>query len=104
MDSGNGTSKQSARAAGLRYLPDVDEATEWLPKFLAKYESAGPQLADAALVYLAEREGIRTVFTLDRRDFGVYRTERGKALRNLLESPQGRRRGRRKISPAGPAP
>jgi uncharacterized protein len=31
------------------------------------------QLADAALVYLAERENIDTIFTLDRRDFSVYR-------------------------------
>ena len=30
-------------------------------------------LADAALVRAAEREGCRTVFALDRRDFGAYR-------------------------------
>ena len=40
---------------------------------LARYRRLKPQLADAALVHLAGREGIDTVFTLDRRDFSVYR-------------------------------
>jgi predicted nucleic acid-binding protein len=40
-----------------------------------------PQLADAALVYLADREGIDTIFTLDRRDFGVYRSAQKRAFR-----------------------
>jgi len=30
-------------------------------------------LADAALIRVAEREGVRTIFTVDRRDFTVYR-------------------------------
>jgi predicted nucleic acid-binding protein len=30
-------------------------------------------LADAALIRIAEREGIREIFTVDRRDFAVYR-------------------------------
>jgi predicted nucleic acid-binding protein len=30
-------------------------------------------LADAALVAVAEREKIRRIFTLDRRDFDIYR-------------------------------
>jgi predicted nucleic acid-binding protein len=33
-------------------------------------------MADAALVRVAEREGIRRVLTLDRRDFGTYRLSR----------------------------
>jgi len=41
---------------------------------MAQYENLDPQLADACLVYLAHRENIDTVFTLDRRDFSVYRT------------------------------
>lgn len=45
---------------------------------LEQYESLRPQLADAMLVYLAHRESIETIFTLDRRDFLVYRTARNK--------------------------
>jgi hypothetical protein len=60
--------------SGLLELAHLDqEAAPWLADFLHRYEKLGAQLADAALVYLAEREGIDTVFTLDRRDFSVYR-------------------------------
>ena len=43
---------------------------------MKKYADIRPQLADAALVYLAEREGIDTIFTLDQRDFSVFRSGR----------------------------
>ena len=33
-------------------------------------------VADAALVRVAEREGLRRVMTLDQKDFGVYRLAR----------------------------
>jgi hypothetical protein len=48
---------------------------------LARYRDLGAQLADATLVHLANREGIGTVFTLDRRDFSVMRRARGRRLR-----------------------
>ena len=48
---------------------------------LARYEGLRIQLADASLVHLANREGIETMFTLDRRDFGVLRLAHGKKLR-----------------------
>jgi hypothetical protein len=41
-------------------------------------------LADASLIWLAETRGVLDILTLDRRDFGIYRTTRGKALRNRL--------------------
>lgn len=40
---------------------------------MAKYRDLPMDLADAALVALAERLSCRRVFTLDRRDFRVYR-------------------------------
>ncbi len=45
-------------------------------ELMSKYRDLPMDLADAALVHVAEREGIRTVFTLDRRDFSVYRVGR----------------------------
>ena len=54
---------------------------------MRRYETIGAQLADAALVYLAEQENIRTVFTLDRRDFSVYRLKRNRALKLIPEIP-----------------
>ena len=50
-------------------------------EIVRRYDSLGVQLADAALVYLSEREGIDTVFTLDYRDFSVLRKRDGRALR-----------------------
>lgn len=47
---------------------------------LAKYEDLGIQLADASLMHLANREGISTIFTLDKRDFSVMRLARGKRV------------------------
>jgi len=48
---------------------------------MKRYESAGLQLADAALAHLAERENIRTVFTTDRRDFSIIRLKRNRVLK-----------------------
>ena len=42
-------------------------------ELMKKYKDLPMDLADAALVALAERERIRRIFTLDRRDFEVYR-------------------------------
>ena len=51
-----------------------------ISEILERYESLRPQFADATLVYLAHRENIETIFTLDRRDFFVYRTARKKSF------------------------
>lgn len=56
-----------------------------------KYADLPMDLADASLIWLAEAQGVLDVLTLDQRDFGIYRTERGQALINLLfEAPGGR--------------
>lgn len=44
---------------------------------MRKYRDLPMDIADASLVRLAEREGLRRVFTTDRRDFNVYRVGRG---------------------------
>jgi predicted nucleic acid-binding protein len=45
-------------------------------ELMRKYRDRPMDLADAALVRIAEREKVRTVFTIDRRDFEVYRPSR----------------------------
>lgn len=57
----------------LELLPLAGSEASAIADVMDEYADMRPQLADAALVYLAEREGIHTIFTLDRRDFGVYR-------------------------------
>jgi predicted nucleic acid-binding protein len=47
---------------------------------MRRYRDLKIQLADASLLYLANREGIETIFTLDRRDFGVLRLARNRRL------------------------
>jgi len=70
-----------AFATGLYALaPLGEEALPWLYAFLRRYRRIKAQLADASLVYLAERDGLNTVFTLDRRDFGVYRYAKNRSL------------------------
>jgi predicted nucleic acid-binding protein len=67
--------------SGLVKLAPLDDAAlAWMIAFMDCYASANAQMADATLMYIAEQEGIDTVFTLDRRDFSIYRTTDGKAL------------------------
>jgi predicted nucleic acid-binding protein len=40
---------------------------------MRKYRDLPMDLADASLVAVGERDGVNKVFTLDRREFGVYR-------------------------------
>jgi len=56
-----------------------DEAAE-IGSLMEKYKNIRPQLADLALVYLAERDGFDFIFTLDRRDFSVYQAGRKRAF------------------------
>jgi predicted nucleic acid-binding protein len=61
-------------------LPLEADSLPAIAAIMRRYESAGLQFADAALVHLAERESIRTVFTLDRRDFSIIRLKRNRSL------------------------
>jgi predicted nucleic acid-binding protein len=63
--------------------PLSPDAAAWIDAFLQKYADQKPQLADASLMYVAEVERIETIFTLDRRDFLVYRLS-GKRRLELL--------------------
>ncbi len=66
-------------------LPLIESEAGKIADVMRKYGNLRPQLADAALVYLAQREDIGTIFTLDRRDFSVYRSSRNREFRILPE-------------------
>jgi predicted nucleic acid-binding protein len=72
---------------GLFELGSVDaQGLPWIGQFMRRYRAIGAQLADACLCYLADGLKIDTIFTLDRRDFQVYRRKGGKPFK-LLPSP-----------------
>jgi len=56
-----------------RLLPLDRRDVPRLRELMHKYRDRKMDLADAALVRVAERERISTVFTIDRTDFQVYR-------------------------------
>lgn len=60
-------------------LTDVPRMRE----LMSKYADRPTDLADAALVRVAEREGIRKIFTVDREDFAVYRLH-GRVRPNII--------------------
>jgi uncharacterized protein len=67
----------------LKLLPLEEAAMPWIATFMRRYRRFKPQLADAALIHLAERENLDVIFTLDRRDFSVYRLSSGRSLQIL---------------------
>jgi predicted nucleic acid-binding protein len=60
----------------LELLPLAGAEGEAIAALMKRYEDIHPQFVDAALVYLASREKIETIFTLDQRDFSIYRSGR----------------------------
>ena len=48
---------------------------------MEKYHDRPMDLADASLVALAERQGLRDIFTLDHVDFSIYRINRRQSFR-----------------------
>lgn len=60
----------------VQLLPLDDTDFSKMKGLMEKYEDLPMDLADAALVWVAEREGLRRVLTLDQRDFTVYRLPR----------------------------
>jgi predicted nucleic acid-binding protein len=75
-----------AQAAGLfGILPLSADDLPAIAAVMRRYEDAGLQFADAALAHLAERENIRTIFTLDRRDSSIIRLKRNRTLTLLPE-------------------
>ena len=60
-------------SGALRILPFGRDDMPRVKALMTKFRDLPMDLADAALVRVAEREGIRTIFTVDRRGFSLYR-------------------------------
>lgn len=60
----------------MKLLLLTEEDVPRIRDLMHKYRDLPMHLADAALVRVAERERISRVFTIDRRDFAVYRPSR----------------------------
>jgi uncharacterized protein len=73
----------SIESGFLELLPLTTSDAKAIASILKKYRDIRIQLADAALVHLAARDGVHTIFTLDQRDFSVYRLPKGRAFRIL---------------------
>jgi uncharacterized protein len=67
-------------------LPLGTDDAKPIALIMKKYRDIRVQLADAALVHLAARDGLDTIFTFDQRDFSVYRLPKGRAFRILPET------------------
>ena len=68
-------SRMETGALTLARLDEGDAAR--MRELMEKYRDLPMDLADAALVRVAEREDLTRIFTLDRRHFTIYRLKRG---------------------------
>ena len=63
-------------SGAVEILPLGNEDVARMKELMRKYRDLPMDLADAALVRVAERERLRRIFTVDRSDFHVYRPAR----------------------------
>ncbi len=78
-----------AKSSALELIPLDREFIDWFEQFAKRYQDQEIQLADASLVWLAERFESNTVFTLDRRDFSIYRVHRENSSQRFRILPDG---------------
>ena len=62
---------------GLQVLTLDDRALARAFELMVLYADTPMDFADASLVTLAEINGLRTIFTIDRNDFTIYQIRRG---------------------------
>lgn len=62
----------------LTLAPIAEADAPSMRELMEKYRDLPMDLADAALVRVAEREALTRIFTLDRKHFSIYRPGRGR--------------------------
>jgi hypothetical protein len=70
--------------SGVAVLELTPEDKPRMLVLMEKYRDRPMDLADASLVVLADRLGIREILTIDRADFDAYRLSGGKAFVQVL--------------------
>jgi predicted nucleic acid-binding protein len=70
----------ATRAIRCASLGPETDVVPWLINFYERFGDHAPDLADAALMYMTERDHVQKIFTLDLRDFSIYRTSDNRAL------------------------
>jgi hypothetical protein len=92
VSRGPQTVLEMLRRGAIQVLPLGVEDVPRMQELIAKYRDQPMDLADAALVRVAERDGLDRVFTVDRRDFAVYRIGGRKAFRIIPEGQPAKAR------------
>ncbi len=69
------------RSGAVRVLPITDADSADLERLMEKYADRPMDYADATLVWLAERESLSTILTIDHDDFETYRIGAKKRFR-----------------------
>jgi predicted nucleic acid-binding protein len=73
------------RAAPIVIAPITNEDLPSLEVLMHRYADRPMDFADATLVHVAEREGLKTILTIDHADFETYRIGRNAKFRILPE-------------------
>lgn len=71
------------RSGAIQLAPIEDSELPQIAALMARYWDRPMDFADATLVYLAKREGLATIFTVDHADFETYRIEGRRKFRIL---------------------
>jgi len=71
------------RSGQIQLGPITDADLPFLDVLMARYADRPMDFADATLVHVANREGLRTILTIDRADFETYRIGRNTKFRIL---------------------
>ena len=74
------------RSGAIRLAVIEDTELPEVQSLMSRYSDRPMDFADATLVYLARREGLSTVFTVDHADFNTYRIEGRKRFRVIPQT------------------
>ena len=76
-----GTTWKFVRSGAIRLAVIQDSELPEIQALMWRYRDRPMDFADATLVYLARREGLSTIFTVDQADFNTYRIQGRKRFR-----------------------